>query len=112
MSASWVVVLTNLWGWVNLHTVVAHRVVAGSAIGVAAPMVALTHTGEVLAAVQIVMAAAGSMVAVPVHWMTTLAGSGHGPSVIPPGLRAVLLSIVVPLYQVQLILLSTQTMAG
>jgi hypothetical protein len=50
---------------------------------------------EVVAAVRIVMVVAGSMVAVAVHRMTTLAGSGHCPSVIPPGLRAVLLPRVV-----------------
>ena len=90
MNASWVVVVTNSWGWVNLHTAVAHRVV-------------VAHTVEVVAAVRIVMVVAGSMVAVAVHKMTTAAGSGHCPSVIPPGLRAVLLPRVVPLYQVQLI---------
>ncbi len=96
MNASWVVVVTNLWGWVNLHPAVAHRVAVGIAVGVAAPIVAVTHTGEVLAAVQIVMVVAGSMVAVPVHRMTTVAGSGHCPSVLPSDLRVVLLSIVVP----------------
>jgi hypothetical protein len=96
MNASWVVVVANLWGWVNLHSAVAHRVVVGIAVGVAASNVAVTHTGEALAAGQIAMVVA-------VHWMTTLAGSGHCPSVLPPGLRAVLLPIVVPLYQVQLI---------
>jgi len=76
MNASWVVVVTNI------HTAVASNV-------------AVTHTGEVLAAVRIVMVVAGSMVAVPVHWMTTVAGWGHCPSVLPPGLRAVLLPRVV-----------------
>jgi hypothetical protein len=90
MNASWVVVVANS------HTAVAHRVVGGIAIRVAAPIVAVTHTGEVVAAVRIVMAVA-------VHRMTTVAGSGHCPSVLPPGLRAVLLPVVVPLYQVQLI---------
>ncbi len=83
MNASWVLV-------------VAHRVVVGSAVGVAAPIVAVTHTGEVVAAVRIVMVVAGSMGAVAVHRMTIVAGSGHCPSVLPPGLRAVPLPIVVP----------------
>src|SRR5579864_7890972 len=96
MNASWVVVVANLWGWVNLHTAVAHRVIVGIAVGVAASNVAVTHTGEVLAEVLLVMV-------VPVHRMTTVAGSGYCPSVLPPGLRAVPLPIVVPLYQVQLI---------
>ncbi len=103
MNASWVVVVAKRWGRVSLHIAVAHRVVVGIAVGVAASIVAVTHTGEVLAAVRIVMAVAGSMGAVAVHRMMTLAGSGHCPSVLPPGLRAVLLPIVVPLYQVQLI---------
>ncbi len=103
MNASWVVVVANLWGWVNLHTAVAHRVVVGIAVGVVASNVAVTHTGEALAAVRMVIVVAGSMVAVAPHRMTTLAGSGHCPSVLPPGLRAVFLPIVGPLYQVQLI---------
>ncbi len=78
-----VVVVANSWGWVNLHTAVAHRVV-------------VTHTVEVVAAVRLVMVVAGSMVAVAVHRMTTVAGSGHCPSAIPPGLHAVLLPRVVP----------------
>ncbi len=82
MNASWVLV-------------VAHRVVVGIAVGVAAPIVAVTHTVEVVAAVRLVRMVAGSMV-VALHRKTTVAGSGHGPSVIPPGLRAVLLPIVVP----------------
>ena len=84
----------------NLHTAVAHRVVVGIAVGVAAPIVVVTHTVE---AVRLVIMIAGSMVVVAVQRMTTLAGSGHGPSVIPPGLRAVLLPRVVPLDQVLLI---------
>jgi hypothetical protein len=91
MNASSVVVAAYSQGWVNLHTAVAHRVVVGIAVGVAAPNVAVTHTGEVLAVVRMVIVVAGSMVAVAVQRMTTLAGSGHGPSVLPPGLRAVLL---------------------
>ncbi len=67
MNASWVVVVANSWGWVNLHTAVTHRVV-------------VTHTVEVVAAARIVMVVAGSMVAVAVHRMTTVAGSGHCPS--------------------------------
>ena len=86
---------------IESHTAVAYRVVVGSAVEVAAPIVAVTHTGEVLAAVWIVMVIAGSMVVAAVHWMTTEAGSGHGPCVIPPALRAVLLPRVVPCYQVQ-----------
>ena len=89
MKAFWVVVVANS------HTAVVHRVVLGIAVGVVAPIVALTYTVEVLAAVRMVMVVAGSMV-VAVHRMTTVAGSGHCPSVIPPGLRAVLLPIVVP----------------
>jgi hypothetical protein len=80
---------------VNLHTAVAHRVVVGSAVGVVAPIVVVTHTVEAVAAVHLVIMVAGSMVAVAVHRMTTLAGSGHCPSVLPPGLRAVLLPIVI-----------------
>ena len=83
MNASWVVV-------------VAHRVVVGIAVGVAAPMAAMTHKVEVVAAVRLVIMVAGSMVVVAAHRMTTVAGWGHGPSVIPPGLRAVLLSRVSP----------------
>ncbi len=90
MKASWVVVVANS------HTAVVHRVVVGIAVGVVAPIVAVTYTVEVLAAVRMVMVVAGSMVAVAVHRMTTVAGSGHCPSVIPPGLRAVLLPRVVP----------------
>ncbi len=90
MKASWVVVVANS------HTAVVHRVVVGIAVGVVAPIVAVTYTVEVLAAVRIVMVVAGSMVAVAVHRMTAVAGSGHCPSVIPPGLRAVLLPRVVP----------------
>jgi len=71
---------------VNLHT----------AVGAAASIAAVTHAIEVLATVRIVMVVA-------VQRMTTVAGSGHGPSVIPPGLRAVLLPRVVPLDQVLLI---------
>ena len=78
MNASWVVV-------------VAHWVVVGIAVGVVAPIVAVTHTVEAVAAVRLVIMVAGSMVVVAVQRMTTLAGSGHGPSVIPPGLRAALL---------------------
>ena len=61
MKAFWVVVVANRWGWVNLHTAVAHRVVVGIAVGVAASIVAVTHTGEVVAAVRMVMVVAGSM---------------------------------------------------
>jgi hypothetical protein len=75
----------------------------GPAGGLAAPVVVVTHTVEVVAAVQIVIVVAGSMVAGAVQRMTTVAGSGHCPSVLPPGLCAVLLLIVIPLYQVQLI---------
>ena len=81
MNASWVVVVANS------HTAVAHRVVVGIAVGVAAPIVALTHTVEVVAAVHILMVVAGSRVAVALHRMTTLAGLGHCPSVIPPCIR-------------------------
>jgi len=95
MNASWVVVVANSWGWVNLHTAVAHMVVVGIAVGVAAPIVAVTHTVEVVAAVRIVMVVAGPMV-VAVHRMMIVAGSGHCPSMIPPGIRVVLLPIVVP----------------
>ncbi len=84
MNASWVVVVANSWGWVTLHTAVANMAVAGIAVGVAAPIVAVTHRVEVVAAVRIVMVVAGSMVLVAVHRMTTVAGSGHCPSVIPP----------------------------
>jgi hypothetical protein len=76
-------------------------VVVGIAVGVVAPIVAVTHTVEAVAAVRLLIMVAGSMVVVALQRMTTLAGSGHGPSVIPPGLRAVLLPRVVPLYQVQ-----------
>ncbi len=65
--------------------------VVGSAVGVVVPMVAVTHTVELVAAVRLVILVAGSMVVVALQRMTTLAGSGHGPSVIPPGLRAVFL---------------------
>ncbi len=75
MNASWVVA-------------VAHRVVVGTAVGVVAPIVAVTHTVEAVAAVRLVILVAGSMVVVAVQRMTTLADSGPGPSVIPPGLRA------------------------
>jgi len=69
----------------------ASWVVVGSAVGVGAPMVAVPHTVEAVAAVRLVILVAGSMVVVALQRMTTLAGSGHGPSVIPPGLRAALL---------------------
>ncbi len=97
MNASWVVVVAKRWGWVNLHTAVAHTVVVGLAVGVAAPSGAVTHTVEVVAAVRIVMVVAGPMVAVAVQRMTTVAGSGHGPSVIPPrGIGAIFLPLEVP----------------
>jgi len=91
MNASWVAVAVESRGWGNLHTAMAHRVVVGSAVGVAAPMVALTHTVEAVAAVRLVILVAGSMVVVALQRMTTLADSGHGPSVLPPDLRVVLL---------------------
>ena len=107
MNASWVVVVANRWGWVNLHTAVAHRVIVGIAVGVAAPVVAVTHTVEVVVAVRIVAEApldtlfavphiAAAMVAVVVQSLTNVTGLGHCPSLIPRGIRAILLSIEVP----------------
>ncbi len=66
----------------KLHTVVVHMVMVGIAVGAAVPMVAVTHTMEVLATVRVVMVVAA-------HRMMAAAGSGHGPSVIPSGISAV-----------------------
>jgi hypothetical protein len=53
--------------------------------------VAVTHTVEAVAAVRVVLAAAGSTVAVAVHRMAAVVGSGHGSYNIVSGIRAVLL---------------------
>jgi hypothetical protein len=74
---------------VKLHTVVVHMVMVGIAVGTAVPIVAVTHTMEVLATVRVVMVVAGSMVVVAAHRLMAAAGSGHCPSVIPSGISAV-----------------------
>ena len=88
MNASSVVVAAYNRGWVKLHTAVVHMVMVGIAVWAAVPIVAVTHTREVLATVRIVTVVAGSM-GVAAHRMMAAAGSGHCPSVIPSGISAV-----------------------
>ena len=68
--------------WVKLYTGVVHMGMVGSAVGDAAPMMAVTHTIEVLATVRVVMVVAA-------YRMVAAAGSDHCPSVIPSGIHAV-----------------------
>jgi len=91
VMASSVVVAANSWGWVELHTVAVHMVVASIEVGAVVPIVAVTRTVEVVAAVRIVMAAAGSTVIVAVHRMMTVVGSGHFSYEVVSGIRAVFL---------------------
>ena len=82
MNASSVVVAAYSRGWVKPHTAVVHMVMVGIAVWAAVPIVAVTHTMEVLATVRIVTVVAA-------HRMMAAAGSGHCPSVIPSGIHAV-----------------------
>lgn len=67
MNSSWVVEAANSWGWVEFHTGVVHMVVVGIAVGADAPIVAVTHTVEAVAAILIVVGTA----------RPTVVGSGH-----------------------------------
>lgn len=77
MNASWVVVAANSWGWAELHTGVVHMVVVGIAVGAIAPILAVTHTMEAVAAVLVVVGTARPTVVVAVHRMMPVVGSGH-----------------------------------
>ncbi len=77
MKASSVVVAANRWEWVKLHTGVVHLVAVGIAVGAAVPIVAVTHTVEVVGAVRIVLLTLDSRGAVAVHLVMAGAPSDH-----------------------------------
>ena len=60
-------------------------VVVGIAVGAVAPIVAVTHTVEAVAAVLIVVGTARPTVVGAVHRMMTVVGSGHcSYEIVPP----------------------------
>ncbi len=92
MKASWVVVAANSWGWVELRTGIVQMVVVGIAVGAIAPIVAVTHTAEAVAAVLAVVGIARPVVVVAVHRMMMAADSGHCSYEITPSYSSYLLA--------------------